>query len=138
MPSSPRTNPRAVLAVAIGGCIGGPLRYAAAQLFPDQPGEIPWAIFVVNVMGAALLGLLLVLVLESGWSRPYVREFAGVGVLGSFTTFSTWMLQSENLIEESHPQLAVAYLAGSLIVGLLAAIAGLTLGRSIITSRRRI
>lgn len=133
----PRIDARAVLAVALGGCIGGPLRYAAAQLFPEQSGEIPWAILVVNVLGAALLSILLVFVLEGAWTRPYVREFAGVGILGSFTTFSTWMVQSQTLIDDGDRDLALAYVGGSLLLGLLAAVAGLALGRSLMAARRR-
>lgn len=134
--SSTRLDPRAVCAVALGGCIGGPMRYAAAQAFPEQSGDIPWAILCVNVLGAALLSLLLVFVLQGRWTRPYV-EFAAVGILGSFTTFSTWMLQSQTLIDDGHPERAFAYLAGSLILGLMAAVAGLTLGRSLVAGRRR-
>lgn len=133
----PRLDPRAALAVALGGCIGGPLRYVATELFPESSGEIPWAILVVNVLGAALLSILLVLVLGGVWTRPYVREFAGVGILGSFTTFSTWMVQSQTLIDDGHPERALAYLVGSLLLGLLAAVAGLTFGRSLMAARRR-
>jgi len=133
---SKRVDPRAVLAVALGGCIGGPLRYAAAEAFPEQSGEIPWAILGVNVLGAALLSVLLVFVLEGTWTRPYMREFAGVGILGSFTTFSTWMVQSQTLIDDGHPERAIAYVAGSLLLGLLAAVLGLALGRSLIAPSR--
>lgn len=135
---APRINPRAVFAVALGGCIGGPLRYAAVEVVPEQSGQIPWAILVVNVVGAALLALLLVFVLEGTSTAPYLREFAGVGILGSFTTFSTWMVQSQTLIDDGHPERALAYLGGSLLLGLLAAMAGLVLGRSLIAARRRV
>ena len=132
-----RIDPRAVLAVALGGCIGGSLRYAAAELFPEQSGEIPWTTLGVNVAGAALLSVLLVFVLEGVWTSPYAREFAGIGILGSFTTFSTWMVQSQRLIDDGQAHLALAYLGGSLLLGMLAAVAGLALGRSWIAARRR-
>lgn len=136
MPRS-RTDPLALLAVALGGCIGGPLRYAAGEAFPDRPGEFPWTTFAVNVLGAALLGLLLAVVLGGAWARPYAREFLGVGVLGSFTTFSTWMLQTHGLVEDDRPGLATAYVGTSLVAGLVAGVAGIVLGRTMIERTRR-
>ena len=130
-------NSRAVLAVALGGCIGGPLRYAAGELFPAQSGEVPWTILVVNVLGTAVLAVLLVFVLAGATTRPYLREFVGVGILGSFTTFSTWMVQSQTLIDDGRPERALVYLGGSLLLGLLAAVGGSVLGRSLISGRRR-
>lgn len=137
MPAS-RIDSRAVAAVTLGGCIGGPLRYLAGEVFPVRSGQIPWTILVVNVLGAALLAVLLAFVLEGVATRPYVREFAGIGILGSFTTFSTWMVQSQTLIDDGRPELAIGYLGASLLLGLLAAVAGLALGRSVIARRRRV
>lgn len=138
MPRSRRTDPRALLAVALGGCIGGPLRYAAGEAFPDRPGEFPWTTFAVNVSGAALLGALLAVVLGGAWTRPYVREFFGVGVLGSFTTFSTWMLQTHGLLDDGHSALAAVYVGASVVVGLVAGLAGIVLGRSLMERTRRV
>ena len=137
MPRSNRTDARALAAVALGGCIGGPVRYVAGEAFPDDPGEFPWTILTVNVLGAALLGVLLALILGGAWPRPYVREFLGVGVLGSFTTFSTWMLQTHDLVDGGRAGLAAAYVGTSLVVGLLAGIAGVVLGRYLIERTRR-
>lgn len=137
MPSSRlETDPRAVVAVALGGLVGGPLRYALGEAWPDEPGRFPWTTFGINVSGAFLLGLLLVLVFEAALRVRYLREFAAVGVLGSFTTFSTWMVQARGDLANGHVALAVAYLAGSLVAGLAAGVAGIAVGRAGITRKR--
>lgn len=137
MPRIIAIDPRAMLAVALGGCVGGLLRYAAAEVFPDRAGVFPWTIFAVNVLGAALLALLVTLILAGLAPRPYLREFAGVGVLGSFTTFSTWMAQSHHLAADDRPDLAALYLGGSLAAGLLAAVAGVLCARALARPRSR-
>jgi CrcB protein len=133
---SRRVDPRAVLAVAAGALVGGPLRYAIGQWLPNSSAAFPWSTFTVNVAGSFVLAALLVVALEAAWSVRYLREFAGVGVLGSFTTFSAWMLQLRDQAAANSWGLLTAYLAGSLIAGLIAASLGLTVGR-FMTSRNR-
>lgn len=83
-----------VLAViSAGGAVGATARYGAARLWPTTDGAFPWTTFAVNVLGCGLIGVLMVLVAEGGWSaHPLLRPFLGVGVLGGFTTFSTYTL----------------------------------------------
>jgi CrcB protein len=132
-----RVDPRAVAAVAAGALIGGPLRFAVAHAVPNDPKTFPWATFSVNLVGSFALGALLVVVFESTWSVRYLREFAGVGVLGSFTTFSTWMVEMREQAAASAWLPLALYLAGSVALGLLAAAIGARSARLATTTRRR-
>jgi CrcB protein len=139
MPRShrPSVDPRAIAAVMAGAVIGGPARYALDQALPNSPEQFPWATFTVNLTGSLALGLLLVVVFESTWSIRHLREFAGVGLLGSFTTFSTWMVELREQAAASAWWVFALYLTGSLVLGLAAAALGATAGRLAITRRRR-
>ena len=132
-----RVDPRAVAAVAAGAIVGGPLRYAIDHLAPNSPGRFPWATFTVNLSGSFALGALLVVVFESTWSVRYLREFAGVGVLGSFTTFSAWMIELRGQAAASELRTFSLYLVGSIVLGLTASAVGVAAGRIATTRRRR-
>ena len=127
-PASP-WRPEVLLAVAAGGLFGGPARYAVERLLPAGDGQLPWGTLTVNVVGSAVLGVLLVVLAEVWPLRQHLRPFAAVGFLGSFTTFSTWMVEVDRLAMQTHVVLAAGYLLGSLVSGLLAAGAGLAVGR---------
>jgi CrcB protein len=123
-----------VLAVMAGGALGGPARYGLElALSPGSPW--PWATYVANVVGAFVLALLVVLIAEVWPPRRYLRPFVAVGVLGSFTTFSTWMVETADLASSGRAGLAASYLLGSLFAGLAAAALGLLAGRAL--ARRR-
>ncbi|MFF3326007.1 CrcB family protein [Streptomyces sp. NPDC002889] len=108
-------------AISAGGAAGASARYGAELLWPVRDGSFPWATFGVNVLGCALIGVLMVLVGEGGrWARPLVRPFLGVGVLGGFTTFSTYALDFRNLLEHGRAGLATAYAGGTLAAALTA------------------
>jgi fluoride exporter len=132
-----RVDPRAVAAVAAGAVVGGPLRYAIDHAIPNSPQRFPWATFTVNVTGSFALGALLVVVFESTWSVRYLREFAGVGVLGSYTTFSTWMVELRDQADASDWRSLGFYLVGSVALGLAASALGVAAGRIATTRRRR-
>ncbi len=129
-----------LVAVALGGVLGGCARYGVDLLVPAST-DFPWATFVVNVAGAACLGLLLVLVLELWQPTRYVRPFLGVGLLGSMTTFSTWMVETDRLIATGAPLVATAYVLASVAAGLAATVLGMTTGRLVVrrgpATRRR-
>jgi fluoride exporter len=120
-----------LVTIALGGVLGGCARYGVDLLVPASTG-FPWATFAVNVTGAACLGLLLVLVLEVWRPTRYVRPFLGVGLLGSMTTFSTWMVETDQLVASGAPLVATAYLLASLAAGLAATIMGITIGRLVV------
>lgn len=109
-----------VLVVAFGGAVGSLARWALETLWPTPPRGLPWATLVINVSGCALLGALLVLVLEVWPPSRYVRPLLGTGVLGGFTTFSTAMAETRALVAGGSSGTAVAYVAASLLLGLVA------------------
>ena len=91
-----------------------------------RPGRFPLGILVVNALGSLLLGLL-----HGAGAAGDAFLLSGTALLGSFTTFSTWMVQSERLAEEGESSLALLNLAGSLAVGLAAVVLGWALGAAI-------
>jgi CrcB protein len=117
--------------IALGGALGAPARYGVAQALPVRAGEFPWATFWTNVTGALLIGLFVTAVLERLTRDRLVRPFVVTGFLGSFTTFSTLAVETTTLVRDGDVAVAVTYTLASIVVGLLAAFAGLTLGRTI-------
>ncbi|MEU7552903.1 CrcB family protein [Streptomyces sp. NPDC044571] len=120
-----RTEPlgRVLAAVAAGGMLGAAARYGLALLWPAGPGAFPWATFWTNTSGCALIGVLMVLISEGGRAAPHplVRPFAGVGVLGGFTTFSTYAADFSRLLDAGEAERALAY-AGVTVVAALGAV----------------
>jgi CrcB protein len=122
-----------VLAViAAGGAVGAAARYGVSSLAPYRDGHFPWGIFVVNVSGCLTIGVLMVLVLDVWPSHRYLRPFAGVGVLGGYTTFSTYALESRDLLATGHTATATAYLLGSVLAGAAAAAVGILATRAVV------
>lgn len=119
-----------VLAIALGGALGAVSRHfvsnAVMKLFG---GSFPLGTFAVNVLGSLALGLLIVLFAHKLQATPVLRPLLAVGFLGSFTTFSTYSLETVLLVERGDIQGAVVYAGGSLIIGVLALMAGMWLGR---------
>lgn len=131
-----RVTWRAVVAVSAGGGVGALARYGLLVLWPPRTGGFPMATFVTNVLGCLLIGALMVLAAEFWTDRPLVRPFLGTGVLGGFTTFSTYVVDVRRLVADDAPGLAVLYLAGTVVAALVAAYAGSALTRSLLRSRR--
>jgi protein CrcB len=138
-PGRPRPRPqwRVLGAIAFGGFAGGLARYEIGLAVPARDGTFPVATFAINVSGAFVLALLLVYVMEIWPPTTYVRPLLGTGFCGAFTTFSTWMVGTDQLIAEGKAAAAVGYLLGSLLAGLAATSLGLTAGRAVLAHRRR-
>lgn len=131
-------EPVSVLAaVSVGGGVGGLARYAVSTAFPAPPGAFPWSTFVTNVSGCLLIGVLMVLVTEVWPGRRLLRPFLGVGVLGGYTTFSTYVLDIQTLLESQRPALALSYLAATVVAGLSATWSGMSLTRGLVHRGRR-
>jgi CrcB protein len=127
-----------VLAViAVGGGLGGLARYGLTQLLPTQPGGFPWATFITNVLGCLLIGVLMVLITEVWSPHRLIRPFLGVGVLGGFTTFSTYAVEIRGLLQPGTVGVAFGYLAGTLLAALLATLVGAWVTRAAIPAARR-
>lgn len=122
----PSLASKRLLAVALGGAMGSGLR-AAIALTWGETGNWPWPTFLVNVLGAAILGFL-VARLRRVAGRPWDVELWGIGALGSFTTFSTFTVEVTRLLAAGHPLAAGGYGFTSVVVGAAAAGAGMRLG----------
>ena len=121
--------------ISAGGVLGALARYGLATAFPHQPDRFPWATFTINVSGCFLIGVLMVLITETWRTHRLVRPFLGVGVLGGFTTFSTYIVDIQHTVTAGAARTALAYLAGTLLAALAAVWAGVRLTRTITGSR---
>lgn len=120
-----------LLVVALGSALGGVLRYAATLgLNAVALRGWPWGTFAVNVVGSFLIGLLYVVIVERAGAGDTLRLFAMVGVLGGFTTFSSFSLETLVLLEQGEIARATAYVGASVVLCLAAAYAGLHLARA--------
>ena len=127
-----RMHPATIAAIGAGGFAGTVGRYELGLAWPTPSGGFPSATLVINTSGAFLLGLVLTLLVEhvhAPRTRHHVRHFACVGVLGSWTTMSTFAVQSDGLVRSDRPWLALAYVAATVAAGIVAAGAGIVLGR---------
>jgi CrcB protein len=121
-------QPLLVLAVAGGGLLGTPVRYAVGRWLPTPADGWPTATFLVNLVGAFLLGLLLEALARRGpdvGGRRALRLFAGTGFCGALTTYSTLAVEVDLLADADRWATAVAYGLASAVAGLGAAAAGL-------------
>lgn len=123
-----------LLLVAIGGALGSVARYGvglgAARLFPASTW--PWGTLTVNVVGGLLMGLLVGWMgLKAGAGQDAVRAFVAVGVLGGFTTFSSFSLETALMIERRDYVSAGAYVLLSVVLAIAALMAGLMLARRV-------
>lgn len=115
------------IAVVIAGAVGAPARYLLDDLVRSRiPGDRPWGTFVVNIVGSFLLGAFTGLSLQGRLGHT-TMQVLGVGFCGAFTTFSTFSYESVRLIEAGDTGQAVLNVVGSLVVGLVAAAAGLAI-----------
>ena len=121
-----------LLAIAVGGALGSLARWSLAEALPHGPRDFVWSTFTANVSGALALGLLMALMVDVLANTRLIRPFLGVGVLGGYTTFSTYMLDARTLLAEGRPWVALAYVAATLVTGLLAVWVGVVVGRSAI------
>lgn len=120
-----------LLVIAAGGAVGAAGRYGAALAWPTADAAFPWTTLLVNVVGCALMGVLMVLVTERFSAPALVRPFLGTGVLGGFTTFSTYAADAERLFRLDAAGTAVLSLVLTLALALLAVWAGAGAARAL-------
>ncbi len=125
------------LMVALGGGVGASARYAASLAWPTRDDAFPWTTLGVNVLGCAAIGVFMVLVTDVWVAHRLFRPFFATGVLGGFTTFSTYAVDVAALGSDGHLLLASAYLCGSLLAALGAVWAGATTTRRLVSRRAR-
>jgi fluoride exporter len=111
--------------VSAGGAVGALARYGLSDAFPTEPGRFPVTTFAINVSGAFVLGALLEWLVRHRSIDHWARFFAGVGVLGAFTTFSTFATETVVLTRDGHGATAAVYVVTSVLAGTAAVLAGL-------------
>ena len=126
-----RTCGVTVLLVGVGGFLGATARYVVdLALTAVIGGRFPVGILVVNVSGAFVLGLLYA-VTDRGMLPDGIRAPLFIGFIGAYTTFSTWTLDTWRLIEAGAVTMAALNLVGAALLGMVAVVAGLAVGRAI-------
>ncbi|WP_282699760.1 fluoride efflux transporter CrcB [Streptomyces sp. CC219B] len=125
-----------VAAVALGGGVGAAARYAAAVQWPAAAGGFPWATFWTNVVGCAVIGVFMVIISEVWAAHRLVRPFFGTGVLGGFTTFSTYAVDIQRLVDTGRPGTGAAYLAATVLAALTAVWLAATATRRVLKGRQ--
>jgi len=117
-------QPRLVGAVAVGGVAGALARYGLGVAFPTATGSFPATTLAINLTGAFLLAVLVGVVARTP-APDWLRPLLGTGLLGGYTTFSTFAVETDRLISTDHTGLAVGYLAASLLGGVAASTLGI-------------
>jgi fluoride exporter len=124
-----------LLVIAAGGAAGAAARYLIGQQWPTPAGTFPWSTLTVNLLGCALIGILMVLITEVWSGRRLIRPFLGTGVLGGFTTFSTYTIDIQRLVAGAQVDIALLYLTLTPIGALLAVWATATATRRLVNWR---
>lgn len=136
-PSAWRAQGPVVAVVSLGGGVGATARYAASLWWPTHPGGFPWTTLGVNMAGCAVIGVFMVVITEIRAAHPLVRPFFGTGVLGGFTTFSTYAVDIRNLLDGGHAGTGLAYLAATPLAALTAVWLAAGTTRRVLKGRRR-
>jgi CrcB protein len=123
-PQPPRGELEVLVAIAVGGIIGAEGRYGIDRLVPATHTGFPWATFTINVTGCLLMGVLMVVLTELMTPHRLLRPLLGIGILGGFTTFSGFTVDTVRLLDAHRSGLALGYLVSSVAV----AAAALALG----------
>ena len=112
-----RFDRREIAAIFAGGFTGALARAELVEALPDHPGRWPWATFIVNVIGAFLLGYFVTRLQERLPVSAYRRPLLGTGLCGGLTTFSAMQLELLRMLDRAEIGLAVAYGAASIVTG---------------------
>ena len=118
-----------VAVIVLGGAFGAVVRQLVSEALPHAAHGFPFGTFVVNVSGCLLIGLVMVSIVEVRRPHRLVRPFLGVGLLGGYTTFSTYAVETQRLIQAGDPRMAFAYFAWTVVGALLAVQVGVLLAR---------
>lgn len=118
--------------IGAGGFAGAVTRHVIdGRIATWTGGSFPWGTFIVNISGSLVVGLLFALVSERAALPAELRSPLMIGFIGSYTTFSTLALESWRMIEDGAWLLAAVNLGGSVVVGVVAVVLGIALGRVI-------
>ncbi|NLU76680.1 fluoride efflux transporter CrcB [Streptomyces sp. HNM0575] len=126
-----------LVAVALGGAVGSGLRYGASLIWPVASGGVPWTTLWVNVTGCAVIGVFMVVISDVWAAHRLVRPFFGTGVLGGYTTFSTYAVDVERLVDAGRARAGLAYMTGTLLAALVAVWSAVWITRRVLAWRTR-
>jgi CrcB protein len=118
-----------LFSVGVGGGLGALARYYIAGWLQPAGAAFNWGIFIVNITGGLLMGLIVEASALKLNLSPELRSFLTVGILGGYTTFSTFSLDSALLLQKGQYGLAAAYVMGSVVLSIAALFAGLWIAR---------
>lgn len=118
--------------IAVGGILGSWMRWRLSVWFPVASGTFPTTTLAINLLGSLVIGVVLVLFLDRQPPKLLAHSFLGTGVLGAFTTFSTFTVESAELLRQSQPLTALVYVVVSVVGGLLVALTSMRLTRRVI------
>lgn len=135
----PSTRPTLLVLVFVGGAIGTAVRWTLEARFGAPAGSWPWATLVINLTGSLLLGAMLETLAatgsDTGWRRS-LRLGVGTGILGGFTTYSTFSVETVNLIRAGLGWQALAYAVISVVAGIALAFTGTRVAKALVRRRR--
>jgi CrcB protein len=124
-----------LVAIAVGGIIGAEARYGLGLAWPHATDGWPWSTLVINTSGCLLIGVLMVLITERFTPHPLLRPLVGVGVLGGYTTFSTFTVDIIALAVHGRPLVAIGYLLVTPVAALSAVWIGASITRRVAVDR---
>jgi CrcB protein len=122
---------RTVVAVAVAGALGALARWGIGAWFGHRYPSFPWGTMVINVSGSFILGVLFAVLVERNIGTPMLRVALMTGLMGAYTTFSTFSLETFRLFEDGSTGPALANIGFSVVLGLLAVWLGVAAGRAI-------
>jgi CrcB protein len=121
-----------VVGVALGGALGATGRWLLDRLIEDRSESVfPWSTLTINVTGCLLIGVVVEALVDRHHLPAWIRIGLVVGVIGGYTTFSTYAQETFSLIESDDVAVALVYATASVVVGVLAVYAGTLLGRTL-------
>jgi CrcB protein len=127
-----------VAVIAVGGGLGALARFGIARALPTPRGHFPWATLATNLSGCLAIGVLMVLITDVWTAHRLVRPFLGVGVLGGYTTFSTYAVDGRVLLGSGSAGATFGYLVGTLLGAIVACLAGVWCTRLVVTQRETV
>src|SRR3954452_9009115 len=123
-------DPAVLAAIAAGGVLGAEARYGLSVLMPHEPGQWPMATWLINVSGCFLIGILMFSITELTSPHRLARPFLGVGLLGGYTTFSTAMVDVQQMALAGREGAALRYMLATLVAAVSATFAGVSVTRA--------
>ncbi|OII67939.1 MULTISPECIES: fluoride efflux transporter CrcB [unclassified Streptomyces] len=126
-----------IAVVALGGAVGASARYGASLIWPTAASSFPWTTLAVNAVGCAVIGVFMVVISDVWAAHRLVRPFFGTGVLGGFTTFSTYAVDVQKLVAGGQARAGLAYLALTVVAALVAVWTAVWVTRRVLERRQR-